>query len=141
MVRAEDAINNLFQVVGRIGAFRVMFICAPPVLAKSIAICRVGESIGGSYTGLFSGAMPDSLVHTLDWAMELVGDLKPDVLVSAGGRSTPDMSKGIFTLLGEGGSIQEHQVIFEAPDKPIRPSLPGDQVLNIVVSAIWDQLN
>jgi|TARA_B100000809_G_scaffold49690_1_gene44686 alcohol dehydrogenase class IV len=47
--------------------------------------------------------------------MRLAKDSKPDALISAGGGGTHDTAKGIATLLGEGGKIHDHQVIFDPP--------------------------
>ena len=77
---------------------------------------------------------PHSPVHTLDEAMRLAHDLKPDALVSVGGGSTHDTTKGIATLLGEGGTIHDHQVIFEPPDKIVLPKLSSERVPIIAVS-------
>jgi len=111
-----------------------MVICGPSILAKSDVVHRVQSSLGGVYVGLFQGVAPHSPVNTLDEAMELVADLKPDALVSVGGGSTHDTTKGIATLLGEGGKIHDHQVVFEPPDKIIMPNLSKDRVPIVAVS-------
>ncbi len=99
---APDAINSLPGVLDRAGATRAMVVCGPSILEKSNVVQRVQTALGDRCVGLFSGVAPHSPVHTLDEAMRLAGNLKPDVLVSVGGGSTHDTSKGISTLLGEG---------------------------------------
>ena len=134
VVCAEDAINSLTAILDRLGGTRAMVICGPTILDKSDVVRRVQSSLGDCCVGLFSGVLPHSPVHTLDEAMELVADLKPDALVSVGGGSTHDTTKGIATLLGEGGKIHDHQVIFEPPDKIVMPHLSKDRVPIIAVS-------
>ena len=134
VVCAEDAISSLPAIVDRLGGARVMLVCGPSILEKSNVITRVQSALGDRCVGLFSGVAPHSPVHTLDEAMRLAHDLKPDALVSVGGGSTHDTTKGIATLLGEGGTIRDHQVIFEPPDKIVLPKLSSERVPIIAVS-------
>ena len=131
---AVDAISSLPGVLDRAGITRAMVVCGPSILEKSDVVERVRTALGDRFAGLFSGVAPHSPVHTLDEAMRLARDLKPDGLVSVGGGSTHDTTKGIATLLGEGGTIHDHQVIFEPPDKVILPQLSSDRVPIIAVS-------
>ena len=133
VVCAPDAISGLTGVLDRIGATRAMVVCGPSILEKSDVVQRVQTALGDCYAGLFSGVAPHAPVHTLDEAMRLTEDLRPDVLVSVGGGSTHDTTKGIATLLGEGGSIQDHQVIFEPPDKIVLPEFSPNRVPIITV--------
>ncbi|MBT97288.1 MAG: hypothetical protein CL902_01505 [Dehalococcoidia bacterium] len=128
VVCAPDAISGLLGVLDRLGATRAMVTCGPSILEKSDVIQRVQTALGDRFVGLFSGVVPHSPVHTLDEAMRLAGDVKPDVLVSVGGGSTHDTTKGIATLLGEGGRIHDHQVIFEPPNKITHPKLSPERV-------------
>ena len=134
VVCAPDAINSLPGVLDRAGATRAMVVCGPSILEKSNVVQRVQTALGDRCVGLFSGVAPHSPVHTLDEAMRLAGNLRPDVLVSVGGGSTHDTSKGISTLLGEGGTIHDHQVHFEPPDKVILPEFSPNRVPIIAVS-------
>ena len=134
VVCAEDAITSLPPVLGRLGGTRAMVVCGPSILEKSDVVRRVQDALGDRCVGLFSGVAPHSPVHTLDEAIRLASEIKPDALVSVGGGSTHDTAKGIATLLGEGGTIYDHQVIFEPPDKIILPQLSGDRVPIIAVS-------
>ena len=134
VVCAEDAISSLPGILDRLGGSRAMVICGPSILEKSDVVSRVQAALGDRFVGLFSGVAPHSPVHTLDEAIRLAHDLKPDVLVSVGGGSTHDTTKGIATLLGEGGTIHDHQVIFEPPDKITLPKLSSERVPIIAVS-------
>lgn len=133
VVCAEDAISGLPGILDRAGVNRAMVVCGPSILEKSDVVQRVQTALGDRYAGIFSGVAPHGPVHTLDEAMRLAGEIKPNVLVSVGGGSTHDTTKGIATLLGEGGTIHDHQVIFEPPDKVILPEFSPDRVPIITV--------
>ena len=133
VICASDAISGLPGVLDRLGATRAMVTCGPSILVKSDVIQRVQAALGDRFVGLFSGVAPHSPVHTLDEAMLLASDVKPDILVSVGGGSTHDTTKGIATLLGEGGRIHDHQVIFEPPDKITLPKLSTNRVPIVTV--------
>ncbi len=133
VVCAPDSIRGLSGVLDRLGTSRAMVTCGPSILEKSDVIQRVQAALGDRFVGLFSGVAPHSPVHTLDAAMRLVADVKPDVLVSVGGGSTHDTTKGIATLRGEGGKIHDHQVMFEPPDKITHPKLSSERVPIITI--------
>jgi len=134
VVCAADAISSLLGILDRAGVTRAMVVCGPSILEKSDVVRRVRTALGERCVGLFSGVAPHSPVHTLDEAMRLARDLQPDGLVSVGGGSTHDTTKGIATLLGEGGTVHDHQVIFEPPDKIIIPEFSPDRVPIIAVT-------
>lgn len=133
VVCAPDSISGLSGVLDRLGTSRAMVTCGPSILEKSDVIQRVQAALGDRFVGLFSGVAPHSPVHTLDAAMRLAADVKPDVLVSVGGGSTHDTTKGIATLRGEGGKIHDHQVMFEPPDKITHPKLSSERVPIITI--------
>ena len=133
VVCAPDSISGLTGVLERMGVRRAMVTCGPSILEKSDVINRVQNALRDQLVGLFSSVEPHSPVDTLDEAMLLASDVKPDVLVSVGGGSTHDTTKGIATLLGEGGRIHDHQVIFEPPNKVTYPKLSAERVPIVTV--------
>ena len=141
VVCAEDAISSLPGILDRLGSTRAMVVCGPSILEQSNVVQRVLDALGDRCVGLFSGVAPHSPVHTLDEAMRLAKDSTPAALVSVGGGSTHDTAKGIATLLGEGGKIHDHQVIFEPPDKIIYPTLSSHRVPIVAVSTTMGVLN
>ena len=127
----EDAISSLPGVLQRAGATRAMVLCGPSILAHSDVVPRVQEALGSSFVGLYSGVAPHSPVATLDAAVALARETTPDALVSVGGGSTHDSTKGVATLLGEGGRIHDYEAKFEPPDKVAYPDLsPGPPAHN-----------
>ena len=133
VVCAPDAISGLPGVLDRAGVKRAMVVCGPSILEKSNVVDRVKAALGERWVGLFSGVAPHSPVHTVDEAMRLAADFRPDCLVSVGGGSTHDTTKGIATLMGEGGKVHDYQVIFEPPDTVILPVFSHDRVPIITV--------
>ena len=129
----EDAISGLPGVLQRAGATRAMVLCGPSILAHSDVVPRVQEALGSSFVGLYSGVAPHSPVATLDAAVALARETTPDALVSVGGGSTHDSTKGVATLLGEGGRIHDYEAKFEPPDKVAYPDLSPDRLPIITV--------
>ena len=133
MVCAPDAISGLPRVLERARASRAMVLCGPSILAHSDVVPRVQEALGDSFVGLYSGVAPHSPVATLDAAVALAREIGPDALISVGGGSTHDTTKGVATLLGEGGRIHDYETYFEPPDTTIYPELSSDRLPIITV--------
>ncbi len=133
MVCATDAISGLPGVLERAGGSRAMVVCGPSILEKANVVQRVQKALGERCVGLFSGVAPHAPVPTLEEAVRHAVELRPDVLVSVGGGSTHDTTKGIATLLGEGGGIHDYEAHFEPPDKIEYPELSSDRVPIITV--------
>ena len=129
-----DAISGLPGVLHRAGASRAMVLCGPSILAHSDVVPRVKEALGDSFVGLYSGVAPHSPVATLNAAVVLAKETGADALVSVGGGSTHDTTKGVATLLGEGGRIHDHEAHFEPPDKITYPEFSPDRLPIITVT-------
>ena len=128
-----DAISGLPGVLARAGAARAMVLCGPSILAHSDVVPRVQEALGDSFVGLYSGVAPHSPVATLDSAVALARETGADALISVGGGSTHDTTKGIATLLGEGGRIHDYEAHFEPPNKISYPDLSPERLPIITV--------
>ena len=94
MVCGPDAISGLPGVLERARASRAMVLCGPSILAHSDVVPRVQDALGDSFVGLYSGVAPHSPIATLDAAVALTREAGPDVLISVGGGSTHDTTKG-----------------------------------------------
>ena len=130
---APDAISGLGEWLDRVGAGAAMVVCGPSILQGSDAVYRVQEALGHRCVGLFSGVSPHSPVEVLHEAVEVARSLGPDALVSVGG-STHDTTKGIATMLTEGGDIHDYEVIFQPPDRVTIPDLSRPKVPIVAVS-------
>ena len=129
-----DAISGLPAVLNRAGASRAMVLCGPSILSHSDVVPRVQEALGASCVGLYSGVAPHSPVPTLEAAVALAKETGADALVSVGGGSTHDTTKGVATLLAEGGRIHDYEAHFEPPDKITYPAMSPDRLPIITVT-------
>jgi len=128
IVCQSDAISGLGPTLDRLEARSAMIVCGPSILRGSDVIQRVQEALGERYAGLFAGVAPHAPVPTLLEAVDMARDVRPEALVSVGGGSTHDTTKGIATLLAEGGDIHDYEVHFEPPDKISLPSLSRPKI-------------
>ena len=133
IICGPDAISGLGDYLGRVGSRRAMIVCGPSILRGSDVIQRVQHTLGERSVGLFSSVFPHVPVDVLQEAVAVAKDLRPDALVSVGGGSTHDTSKGIATLLAEGGDIHDYEVRFDPPDKISIPELPDEKIPTITV--------
>jgi alcohol dehydrogenase class IV len=109
MVCDVDAISGLPGVLDRAGATRALVLCGPSILAHSDVVPRVQEALGDAFAGLYSGVAPHSPVATLDAVVAQARETGADALISVGGGSTHDTTKGVATVLGEGGRIHDYE--------------------------------
>ena len=129
-----DAISGLSSVLQRAGASRAMVLCGPSILAHCDVVPRVQKALGDLCVGLYSGVAPHSPVATLDSAVALAKETGADALVSVGGGSTHDTTKGVATLLAQGGRIHDYEAHFEPPDKVTNPEFTSDRLPIITVT-------
>jgi len=137
MVCGRDSIVSLRDEVERLGAKRAMVICGPSILKHSDVVGRVQKALGDKYVGIFSGVQPHVPLETIAPAAESAKELKADVFISVGGGSTHDTSRCMGILLAEGGSLRDHGIRFESPEKRIVPTLPHPKMPTIAVSTTF----
>ena len=129
-----DGISSLPGVLERADASRAMVLCGPSILAHCDVVPRVQEALGDQCVSLYSGVAPHSPVSTLDAAVALAKETGADALVSVGGGSTHDTTKGVATLLAEGGRIHDYEAHFEPPDKVTNPVFTPQRLPIITVT-------
>ena len=129
-----DGISSLPGVLERADASRAMVLCGPSILAHCDVVPRVQEALGDQCVALYSGVAPHSPVATLDAAVALAKETGADALVSVGGGSTHDTTKGVATLLAEGGRIHDYEAHFEPPDKITNPVFTPQRLPIITVT-------
>ncbi len=133
IVCSADAISGIGAILDRLGAKRPMVICGPTILEAADVVQRVQSALGERCVGLFSGVTPHAPVEMLRQAVDAARELEPDSLISVGGGSTHDTTKGIAMLLAEGGEIQDYEVRFTPPNKVFIPEAPHEKVPIITV--------
>ena len=110
-----DAMTGLCGTLDRLGANTAMIICGPSILRSSDVIRRVQEALGARCVSLFAGVAPHAPVPTLEEAIGVAREARPEALVSVGGGSTHDTAKGIATLLAEGSDIHDYEIPSNTP--------------------------
>jgi len=128
IVCGPEAISGIDGILEGLGTKRAMVICGPSILEGADVVQRVQSALGTRYAGLFSGVAPHSPVEVLRQAVEAVREVGPDVLISVGGGSTHDTTKGIALLLAEGGEIHDFEVQFTPPNTVFIPDAPHEKV-------------
>ena len=128
IVCGPEAISGIDGILEGLGTKRAMVICGPSILEGANVVQRVQSALGPRYAGLFSGVAPHSPVEVLRQAVEAAREVGPDVLISVGGGSTHDTTKGIALLLAEGGEIHDFEVQFTPPNKVVIPDAPHEKV-------------
>ena len=128
IVCGPEAIVGMDGILDRLGAQRAMVVCGPSILEGADVVQRVQSALGPRCVGLFSGVAPHSPVEVLRRAVDAAREVEPDALISVGGGSTHDTTKGIALLLAEGGEIHDFEVQFTPPDKVFIPEAPHEKV-------------
>ena len=128
IICTPDAISRIGDSLAKLGVERAMVVCGPTILASCNVVQRVQDALGQRYVGLYSSVAPHSPVETVQEAVALAKEMQPDVLVSVGGGSTHDTTKGIAMLLAEGGDIHDWEVIFEPPNRVTYPDTPHEKL-------------
>jgi len=133
IICAPDTISGMAESLERLGVSRALAVCGPTILKHADVVQRVQEALGDRCIGLYSAVAPHSPVETLEEAVSMARELRPDSLVAVGGGSTSDTCKGIAVLLAEGGDILDYEVRFEPPDRVFVPDTPHDKIPIIAV--------
>ena len=102
-------------------------VCGPSILRGSDVVQRVKDALGSDVLASFRRA-PHSPWKSLRRRRGWPGTCKPNALISVGGGSTHDTSKGVAILLAEGGDIHYYEIHFEPPDKVTIPDLPHEKL-------------
>jgi alcohol dehydrogenase class IV len=102
IVCATDTMASLGGTLDRLRAKTARIVCGPSILRSSDVIGRVQETLGARCVSLFAGVVPHAPVLTLEEALGVAREARPEALVSVGGGSTHDTTKGMATLLAEG---------------------------------------
>jgi alcohol dehydrogenase len=128
IICGPDAISGINDSLDKLAVKRAMLVCGPTLLNKSDVVQRVQSALGERCIAVFSQVAPHSPVEVLQQAVAFAREVEPDALVSIGGGSTHDTSKGIALLLAEGGDIHDYEVRFEPPNRVFMPDTPHPKV-------------
>ena len=109
IVFGRDAVRQLGQIAGSLGAERVLIVTDSPLVDAGV-VERVTAPLleAGIAIELFTGGQPDPPLYAVNEAVELARTFKPDVLLGVGGGSNMDLTKAAATLLTHGGTCHDY---------------------------------
>jgi alcohol dehydrogenase class IV len=120
--------SELPALLAKMGASRV-FLVTTPSLERSGLAKEVAGWLGESCVGMFTGSREHTPAPVVVEAAEAARSSGTDCVVSLGGSSVVDLTKGVALLLGEGGALADHRTRRGSP----RPVLTAVKVPHIAV--------
>jgi len=120
--------SELPALLERVGASRP-FLVTTPSLERSGLAADVAGWLGDGCAGTFAGSREHTPAPVVIEAADAAGAADADCLVSLGGSSVVDLTKGVALLLGEGGALADHRMQRGTP----RPELRAPKVPHIAV--------
>lgn len=107
IVYRENAVTEAGMYVDELGCGRAFVISDPGVAGAGLTE-RVEKALGNKLVGTYYDCCQDSGYHIVNQAAEMAREKGADCLVSIGGGSVIDTTKGVSILLKSGGKIQDY---------------------------------
>lgn len=143
IVYGENTANDVGLEVERLGGRRAVLITDQGVVRAGLA-SLVKEALGQKYAGIFDRCIQDSGVHIVNEAADFSREMGADLLVSLGGGSAIDTTKGVAILLKEGGQLQDYSG-YRMLSRPQTPHIAipttagtGSEVTYVAVIKDWE---
>ncbi len=114
---------ELASLVERVGGTRALLVTTGS-LARSGLAAEVAGWLGGLHVGTFAGSKEHTPAPVVSEGAEVARAAGADCLVSLGGSSVVDLTKGMALLLGEGGSLADHRSRPGGPRPALRAAKP-----------------
>ena len=116
--------SELASLLDRLGTSRA-FLVTTPSLNRSGVAADVAGWLGDRCAGTFTGSRQHTPAPVVVEAARVASTTGADGLVSLGGSSVVDLTKGVALLLG-GGDLADHRLVPGAPRRPDdrTPKLP-----------------
>jgi len=118
---AHGALYSIQKTIAELGCKRAVIMTDAGVRAAGLADL-VKDALGGFYTGMFDKVPSDPDFESVDAAAEYARGIQADCVVSVGGGSVMDCSKGLCVCLKKGGRINDHLNI-NLLDEPMTPHI------------------
>ncbi|MBI5550287.1 MAG: iron-containing alcohol dehydrogenase [Desulfobacterales bacterium] len=119
LIYGENTVNEVEQEVTGLGCSRAFVVTDEGVAAAGLAQ-RVEKALGKRHVGTFDRCIQDSSLQIIREASDIARSKGADVLVSVGGGSVIDTTKGMAIVLKEGGKIED----FAGMQSLTRPQTP-----------------
>ncbi len=112
--------------VADLGGRRALVLSGRTVAEQTDAVQRVGDALGASAVGVYSGLTQRAPLSTAVEAANLAVSLEADTLVGVGGSTISDAARMIAVLMAEGiTTVEELRRLGHQQDMMLRPSLDG----------------
>jgi Alcohol dehydrogenase, class IV len=121
IVFGENSITEVGQEVDGLKCSKVFMVTDKGVVDAGLA-GRVEKALGKKLVGMFDGCIQDSSIHIVNEVAEIARSKGADILVSVGGGSVIDTTKGMAIVLKEGGKIQDYTG-YQALTRPQTPHI------------------
>lgn len=119
---------ELAGLLSKVGASRP-FLVTTPSLERSGLASELASWLGAGFAGMFAGSKEHTPAPVVTAGAAVARAAGADCLISFGGSSVVDLTKGIALLLGEGGELAQHRLRGASP----RPALHAPKVPHIAV--------
>jgi aldehyde dehydrogenase (NAD+) len=107
IVFGQNSISEVGQEVDALKCSKAFLMTDKGVVDAGLAE-RVVKALGKKLVGTYDKCIQDSSLHIVNEAAEIARGKGADVLVSVGGGSVIDTTKGVAIVLKEGGKIQDY---------------------------------
>jgi len=116
VIYGTSSIQQIRRKVDEFGAKRALVITVPPLVTETDLAERVKRSLGYKCAGVFSGVIQHVPRQCVIEGAKMAKELGVDILISLGGSSTADATKGINLVLAEAEQIDDFFVKFNRPE-------------------------
>jgi aldehyde dehydrogenase (NAD+) len=106
IVFGENSINEVGEEIGRLKCGKAFLVTDKGVVDAGLA-ARVEKALGKKLVGTYDQCIQDSDLRIINEVAEIARSRGADILVSVGGGSVIDTTKGAAIVLKEGGRIQD----------------------------------
>jgi aldehyde dehydrogenase (NAD+) len=121
IIFGENSVDEVEQEVVNLKCKKAFLVTDKGIVDAGLA-GRVQKALGKSLVGTYDRCIQDSDVKIVNEAAEIARSKGTDILVSVGGGSVIDTTKGMAIVLKEGGKIEEHQG-FQHLSRPQTPHI------------------
>jgi aldehyde dehydrogenase (NAD+) len=108
LVFGNNSINEVEQEVVSLKCSKAFLLTDPGVASAGLAE-RVKKALGKKLVGTFEECVQDSDLRIINKVAEIARSKGTDILISVGGGSVIDTTKGVAIVVKEGGKIEDYQ--------------------------------
>ncbi len=129
----RDALAQLPRELRRLGAGRVLLVCAPSVAREGTLLKRIQGLLEGSVAAIFDGVRKESPLPAVEAGVDLARRVRPDAILAVGGGSTVVTARAITILLAEEKPAHELATRYPPGQPPVSPRLERPKLPNLII--------